>query len=91
VYIVRIPLATHSVYNVYRVLPFPIKINDMKAKYTFIQPARECILTDSTNQYYIYSLGMKTLANVEGRVRSKLYVNRIFHYRYGIRLATVKC
>jgi hypothetical protein len=53
VYIVRIPLATHYVYDVYKVLPFPIKINNTKTKYTFIQPEKEYILIDSTKQYYV--------------------------------------
>jgi hypothetical protein len=53
VYIVRVPLATHYVYDVYRVLPVPIKVNDTKSKYTFIQPEKEYILIDSTKQYYV--------------------------------------
>jgi hypothetical protein len=52
VYIVRIPLVTHHVYDVYRVLPFPIKINGTRSKYTFIQPEREYLLFDNTKQYY---------------------------------------
>jgi hypothetical protein len=51
--IVRIPLVTHYVYDVYRFLPFPIMINDTKSKYTFIQPEKEHILIDSTKQYYV--------------------------------------
>jgi hypothetical protein len=53
VYIVRTPLVSHYVYDVYRVLPFPTKINDTKSKYTFIQPEKEYILIDSTKQYYV--------------------------------------
>jgi hypothetical protein len=51
VYIVRIPFAIHYVYDVYRVLPFPIKINN--TKYTFIQPEKEYILIDGMKQYYV--------------------------------------
>jgi hypothetical protein len=51
--VVRVPLATHYVYDVYRVLPVPIKVNDTKSKYTFIQPEKEYILIDSTKQYYV--------------------------------------
>jgi hypothetical protein len=53
VYDVRVPLATHYVYDVYGVLPVPIKVNDTKSKYTFIQPENEYILIDSTKQYYV--------------------------------------
>jgi hypothetical protein len=52
VYIVRVPLTTHYVYDVYRVIPFPVKINDTRYKYSFIQPEREYVSIDSTRQYY---------------------------------------
>jgi hypothetical protein len=41
------------VYDVYRVLPFPIEDNDTESKYTCIQPEREYILIDSTKRYYV--------------------------------------
>jgi hypothetical protein len=53
VYIVRVPLNTHYVYDVYRVIPFPMKINDTRYMYSFIQPEREYVLIDSTRQYYV--------------------------------------
>jgi hypothetical protein len=53
VYIVKVPLVTHYVYDVYKVLPFPIRINGTKNKYTFIQPEKEYMLIDSTRQYYV--------------------------------------
>jgi hypothetical protein len=53
VYIVKVPLVTHYTYDVYRVLPFPIKVNNTRSKYTFIQPEREYILIDSTKQSYV--------------------------------------
>jgi hypothetical protein len=35
VYVLKVPLTSHSVYDVYRILPFPIK------KQVYIYPARE--------------------------------------------------
>jgi hypothetical protein len=51
-YIVKVPLVTHFVY-IYKVLPFPIKINETRYKYTFIQPEKEYLLIDNTKQYYV--------------------------------------
>jgi hypothetical protein len=53
VYIVKVPLVTHYIYDIYKVLPIPIRINGTKNKYTFIQPEKEYILIDSTRQYYV--------------------------------------
>jgi hypothetical protein len=52
VYIVKIPLSTHFVYDIYRVIPFPMRINNTRFKYTFIQPEQEYVLMDSTRQFY---------------------------------------
>jgi hypothetical protein len=52
VYIVKVPLSTHFVYDIYRVIPFPMRINNTRFKYTFIQPEREYVLMDSTRQFY---------------------------------------
>jgi hypothetical protein len=52
-YIVKVPLVTHYVYNIYRVLPFPIKVNGTRYKYTFIQPEKEYLLIDSTKQFFV--------------------------------------
>jgi hypothetical protein len=53
VYVLKVPLTSHSVYDVYRILPFPIKVTDTKNKYTFIQPEKEIILMDQTKQFYV--------------------------------------
>ncbi|PNF34241.1 hypothetical protein B7P43_G17488 [Cryptotermes secundus] len=53
VYVVRVPLVTHHVYDIYKVIPFPIKVNETRNKYTFIQPDKEYMLIDSTRQYYV--------------------------------------
>jgi hypothetical protein len=39
--------------DVYRILPFPIKVTDTKDKYTSIQQKKEIILIDKTKQFYV--------------------------------------
>jgi hypothetical protein len=53
VYMLKVPLTSHNVYDMYRILPFPIKVTDTKDKYTFMQPEREIILIDKTKQFYV--------------------------------------
>lgn len=52
VYVIRLPLTNHVNYNVYRILPLPIKIRDTNTKFTFILPDREYLLMDVAKQYY---------------------------------------
>jgi hypothetical protein len=52
VYVVKVPLATHYLYNVYKILPFPIKVQGTTNKFTFIHPEKEYIIIDTTKQFY---------------------------------------
>jgi len=52
VYVIRLPLTDHVNYNVYHVLPLPIKIKDTDTRFTFILPEREYLLMDVAKQYY---------------------------------------
>jgi hypothetical protein len=53
VYVLKVPLTSHNVYDVYRILPFPIKVTVTKDKYTFIQPEKYIILIDKTKQFCV--------------------------------------
>ena len=45
-YVVRLPLTNHVNYNLYHVLPLPIKIRNTDNRFTFIIPEREYLLMD---------------------------------------------
>ena len=52
VYVIRLPLTNHVRYNVYHVLPLPIRIKDTSTRFTFILPEREYLLMDTAKRYY---------------------------------------
>ena len=52
VYVIRLPLTNHVRYNVYHVLPLPIRIKDTDTRFTFILPEREYLLMDTAKRYY---------------------------------------
>jgi hypothetical protein len=52
VYVLQVPLtSSHNVYDVYRILPFPITVTNMEAKCTFIQPQKKTILIDKISSF----------------------------------------
>jgi hypothetical protein len=52
VYIVKVPLATRSVFHVCKVLPLQMKVKDAINKCAFVQPEKGYILLDTTKQFY---------------------------------------
>lgn len=52
VYVIRLPLTNRVNYNVYHVLPLPIKIKGTNTRFTFILPEREYLLMNVAKQYY---------------------------------------
>jgi hypothetical protein len=52
VYVIRLLLTNHVIYNVYHVLPLPIKIMDTNTRFTIIRPERAYLLRDVAKQYY---------------------------------------
>jgi hypothetical protein len=52
VYVIRLPLTHHVIYNVYHVPPLPIKIKDTNTMFNFLLPELEYLLMDVAKQYY---------------------------------------
>jgi len=52
VYVIRLPLTNHINYNLYHVLPLPIKIKGTNTSFTFILPESEYLLMDVAIRYY---------------------------------------
>ena len=52
VYVLRIPLAINIDFNLYHVLPLPIRIKEIDTKYIFIQPKIEYLLMDTDKRYF---------------------------------------
>jgi hypothetical protein len=52
VYSVRVPLVMHSVFDVFRIIPFPSQVKGTDGRFTLIQPQKEFILIDSTKGVY---------------------------------------
>ena len=51
VYVILLPLTNHVRYNVYHVLPLPIRIKDTDMRFTFILPEHEYLLMDTAKRY----------------------------------------
>ena len=52
VYVIRLPLTSNVVFNLYHVLPFPIRIKGTESKFIFIQPENEYLLMDTAKRYF---------------------------------------
>ena len=53
VYVIRLPLSNHVNYQIYHVLPLPIKIRNTTNKFIFILPEREYLLMDTVRQGFM--------------------------------------
>jgi len=51
VYVIRLPLTNVS-YNLYHILPLPIKIKGTDSKFIFIQPEHDYLLMDTAKRYF---------------------------------------
>jgi len=52
VYVIRLPLTSDMIFNLYHVLPLPIKARGTKSKFIFIQPENEYLLMDTSKRYF---------------------------------------
>jgi hypothetical protein len=54
IYIVLIPLVMPPVYNVFRIIPFPMPIEGTEGSYTLIQPEKEFIVIDNVKGGFFF-------------------------------------
>ena len=52
VYTVQISLVMHSVFTVFKVIPFPMHVKGMEGRFTLIQPEKEFIVHDNIKRFY---------------------------------------
>ena len=52
VYIIRLPLTNSINYNLYHVLPLPIKVRNTESKFMFWLPEREYLLMNTAKKYF---------------------------------------
>jgi hypothetical protein len=51
-YTVKVPLVMHSVFNVFKVTPFPMQVKGMGGIFTLIQPEKKFIVNDNIKRFY---------------------------------------
>jgi hypothetical protein len=52
VYVIRLPLTNNVSYNLYHILPFPIRVKRTDSKYIFNQPERDYLLMDTAKRFF---------------------------------------
>ena len=52
VYVIRLPLTNNVSYNLYHVLPFPIRVKGTDSKFIFIQPEHSHLLMDTAKRFF---------------------------------------
>jgi len=52
VYVIRLPLTNSVSYNLYNVLPFPIRVKGTDSKFIFIQPEHDYLLMDTAKRFF---------------------------------------
>lgn len=52
VYVIRLPLTNDVIYDLYHILPLPIKIRGTDSKFIFIQPKHDYLLMDTAKRYF---------------------------------------
>jgi len=53
VYMIRLPLTNNVFFNLYHVLPLPIKVRGADSKFIFIQPEQDYLLMNTAKRYFI--------------------------------------
>ena len=72
VYVIHLPQTNNVFYNLYHVLPLPIKLKGTDSKFIFIQPEHDYLLMD-TAKWYFTRLGVDRI----NKCKIVSYVNRL--------------
>ena len=75
VYVIRLPQTNNVFYNLYHVLPFPIKVKGTGSKCIFIQPEHDYLLMDTSKPYFTRLEGDRS--SVKFQVMFLRYGNRL--------------
>jgi hypothetical protein len=60
--VIRLPLSNNVIYNLYHILPLPIKIKGTDSKFTFIEPENDYLLKDTAKRFFT-RLGVDEINN----------------------------
>jgi hypothetical protein len=52
-YILKIPLVNSDMYNLYKLIPFPTKVNDSENTFVYIESERGFLMIDTMKQMYV--------------------------------------
>jgi hypothetical protein len=52
-YILKIPLVNSDVYNLYKLIPYPTKVNNTERTFAFIESERDFLMIDILKQVYV--------------------------------------
>ncbi|XP_063243809.1 uncharacterized protein LOC134543038 [Bacillus rossius redtenbacheri] len=51
-YLIRLPVTDHLIFDIYRIIPLPVKMKTATNKYVFIDPETDYIMMEHSKQYY---------------------------------------
>jgi hypothetical protein len=52
-YVLKIPLVYSDVYNLYKLIPFPTKVNNSENTFVYIESERHILMRDTMKQMYV--------------------------------------
>jgi hypothetical protein len=86
---VQVPLVTHSVFSVFRLIPFPMQVKGMEGRFTLAQPEKEYIVHDKVKGFYA-KLGQTDIQQCK-RIQAKALICKlIFHCFLAIQVQIVR-
>jgi hypothetical protein len=52
-YVINLPLVNSAVYNLYKLIPFPTKVNNSENAFVFIENEKDFLMRDTLKQIYV--------------------------------------